>query len=146
MEPGSNDISQGPKLSPDKRSEVSSDFTEGERKAIRLIITLALYVCPLLFLMIILLEGTISIVSQNRAPRWISIGLVPPEFLHEHLLALVGVPMAVICSLWVVTILRLKSGPIQFELLGLKFRGASGPVILWLLCFLAIILAIKMLW
>jgi hypothetical protein len=42
--------------------------------------------------------------------------------------------------------LEQTSGPIEFEGLGFKFKGASGPVVLWVFCFLAIAGAIKLVW
>jgi hypothetical protein len=45
-------------------------------------------------------------------------------------------------ALFVVLVLRAAAGPIEFEVLGLKFRGASGPVVLWIPCFLAIVVGI----
>jgi hypothetical protein len=35
---------------------------------------------------------------------------------------------------------------IEFEAAGFKFRGASGPVVLWIFCYLAIVTSIKLLW
>lgn len=37
-------------------------------------------------------------------------------------------------------------GTIAFEGLGFKFRGASGPVVLWVFGYLAIVGSIKLLW
>ena len=39
-----------------------------------------------------------------------------------------------------------RSGAIEFEVLTVKFRGASGPVVLWTFAFLAIVAGIKVLW
>lgn len=57
-----------------------------------------------------------------------------------------GLPSAVLISLWVVVFLENTSGPIEFEALGIKFKGASGPVILWVIGMLSISIAIKLLW
>jgi hypothetical protein len=46
----------------------------------------------------------------------------------------------------IVLYLEAKSGLIEFEGFGFKFRGASGEIILWVICFLAIMAAIKALW
>jgi hypothetical protein len=45
-----------------------------------------------------------------------------------------------------VLFLEAKSGRIEFEGFGFKFRGASGEIILWVICFFAIVTAIKLLW
>ena len=65
---------------------------------------------------------------------------------YEHLRAVVGVPGAIITAFVLVTVLEQVSGPIEFEVLGFKLKGAAGPVILWVVCFLAIILGVKVLW
>jgi len=52
-----------------------------------------------------------------------------------------------IASIFVVLLFRVVAGgQISVSLLGLKFEGASGPVIMWAICFLAIVLAFYMLW
>ncbi len=57
----------------------------------------------------------------------------------EHFAAVVGLPAAAIASLFIVIILEASSGNIEF-------KGASGPIIMWVVCFLSIVLAIKALW
>jgi hypothetical protein len=58
----------------------------------------------------------------------------------------IGLPAAAVAAFIVVVFLRQTAGPIEFEGLGFKFRGAAGQVVLWLICFLAIASAIKWLW
>jgi hypothetical protein len=58
-----------------------------------------------------------------------------------------GVPLAALVALCIVIVLENTSGHIEMEgPLGFKFKGASGPVILWICCFLAIVGAIKLTW
>jgi hypothetical protein len=64
----------------------------------------------------------------------------------QHFPATIGLPSAGIASLCIVVALENTSGPIEFEGFGLKFKGASGPIVLWVICFLAIAGAIKWLW
>jgi len=66
--------------------------------------------------------------------------------LQTHFAGIVSVPLAAIGALCVVLILRSTEGPIEFEGLGFKFSGASGPVVLWALCFMVIISGIHLLW
>ena len=63
-----------------------------------------------------------------------------------HFPSLVGLPAAAIASLFIVIVLRTVSGPLEFKFMGFEFKGASGPTAFWILCFLAISLAIKMTW
>lgn len=65
----------------------------------------------------------------------------------QHFLVVVGLPLAAIASIFVILLFRVVAGgQISVSLLGLKFEGASGPVIMWAICFLAIVLAFYMLW
>jgi hypothetical protein len=65
----------------------------------------------------------------------------------RHFLVVVGLPLAALASIFVVLLFRVVAGgQISVSLLGLKFEGASGPVIMWVICFLAIVLAFYMLW
>lgn len=68
------------------------------------------------------------------------------EIITEHFAATVGLPFAAIAALVLVIILEASSGPMEFEALGFRFKGASGQVVLWIAVFLAITLAIKLLW
>lgn len=68
------------------------------------------------------------------------------QIVAEHFPVVVGIPFAVIMAFVIVAIFRSATGPIKFEAFGFKFQGASGETIMWVLCFLAITAAIKMLW
>jgi hypothetical protein len=57
----------------------------------------------------------------------------------------VSVSFAVAIALLVVLSLSYVAGPIEFEALGFKFRGASGPVVLWVMCFLALVIGLYVL-
>ena len=64
----------------------------------------------------------------------------------EHTQATVGLPAAAITALFIVVFLEQKSGPIEMEGWGLKFKGAAGPVVLWVMTFLSIAGAIRLVW
>jgi hypothetical protein len=64
----------------------------------------------------------------------------------EHMASIIGLPCAAIASLVIVLILRTVAGRIELKLYGLELRGASGPIVMWVLCFLAITLAIRETW
>jgi len=64
----------------------------------------------------------------------------------EQLPTIVGLPMASTASVFIVLILRLSSGPIEFEIGPLKFKGGAAPIVFWILCYLSIALTIKMMW
>ena len=63
-----------------------------------------------------------------------------------HPAVVLGLPTGALAAFCIVLFLEAKSGRIEFEGFGFKFRGASGEVILWVICFLAIAGAIRLLW
>jgi hypothetical protein len=68
------------------------------------------------------------------------------DVLREHLLVMVGVPEAGGAAMAIVVFLRQTDGPIEFEGLGFKLKGAAGQGTMWILTFLAIVVAMKLLW
>jgi hypothetical protein len=67
--------------------------------------------------------------------------------LWQHAPVLMGLPLASIAALSIVLLLsRVVDSPLELEGLGLKFKGAAGPVVLWILCFGAIVAGIHVLW
>lgn len=68
------------------------------------------------------------------------------EILYEHIAAVIGVPGSIITAFVLVNVLEQVSGPIKFKGLGFEFEGASGPVIMWVIVFSALIGGIKALW
>ena len=66
--------------------------------------------------------------------------------ITEHFAATVGGPCAAFAALLLVTILRYTVGPIEIKGLGFEFKGAAGPIVLWIFCFLAMVTGIKVLW
>ena len=69
-----------------------------------------------------------------------------PEIIRDHWSAVVGLPGAAAVSFIIVVFLRQTEGPIEFEGLGFKFKGAAGQVAMWVICFLAFVVAIKLIW
>lgn len=68
------------------------------------------------------------------------------DVLREHLLVILGLPEATGVSVAIVVFLRQTDGPIEFEGLGFKLKGAAGQVTMWILTFLAMVGAMKILW
>ncbi|TKJ33946.1 MAG: hypothetical protein CEE38_19060 [Planctomycetes bacterium B3_Pla] len=68
------------------------------------------------------------------------------ELSKEHASAVVGIPIATVSAFLLVSILQVTTGKVEFEGIGFKFRGASGPVVLWIACFIAMVISIKLLW
>jgi hypothetical protein len=69
------------------------------------------------------------------------------RIVEEHFPGMILVPMAALMALCVVLLLRWTVGALEFDLVGqAKFKGASGPLTLWVVCFLSIVFAIWLLW
>jgi predicted neutral ceramidase superfamily lipid hydrolase len=68
------------------------------------------------------------------------------EIAKNHFAAVVGLPISAVFCVFLVVVLQQTSGPVKFEGLGFKFEGTSGQVVLWVLCFLAVAVAIKLVW
>ena len=65
---------------------------------------------------------------------------------EQQFAVVVGLPSAALLAAFIVVALRYTEGPLRFEGLGFKFEGGSGQGVLWVVCFLAIAGAIKLLW
>ncbi|MCW8885790.1 MAG: hypothetical protein OQK12_11125, partial [Motiliproteus sp.] len=68
------------------------------------------------------------------------------RLIQEHPATTIGTAMSAITAFCLVALLEFARGPIEFDALGFKFKGASGPVILWVFCFLAMVFAVWLLW
>jgi len=68
------------------------------------------------------------------------------KLVDVHYAALIGIPMSAVTAFCIVSLLKVTNGPIEFEAIGFKFRGASGPIVLWILCFLVIVIGFHLLW
>jgi len=67
--------------------------------------------------------------------------------LREHCAGILGTTMSVMTALVIVVIFRVAAGPIEFETpFGFKFKGASGPVVLWIFTYLACVSGMVALW
>lgn len=68
------------------------------------------------------------------------------EIAKSHPVVIAGIPIAGCSSFVVIAFYGAVAGPIKLNLWGLQIEGAGGPVLLWILCVLALALAAKMTW
>lgn len=69
------------------------------------------------------------------------------EQVKNHYAALIGLPFAAYAAVCLVLFLESRyDDPIEFKALGFEFKGASGPIVLWAICFLIIAVCMKLLW
>jgi hypothetical protein len=58
-----------------------------------------------------------------------------------------GLPLAALGSFFLVTVLEHIQGPIELKGPGgIEFKGAAGPILLWIFCFLSFVYAFDRLW
>ena len=68
------------------------------------------------------------------------------QLVTDQIRVFVLLPAAGLFAFLVVSVFEQTSGPIKFSGIGFSFEGASGRIVLWVLCFLAIVIAISALW
>ena len=74
------------------------------------------------------------------------------DWFLEHPAQNLGLPCAAISSFAIVAVLlkafppeKTADGELQLKLFSMEFSGPSGPVTLWLMCFLGFVSALKLL-
>jgi hypothetical protein len=98
------------------------------RISVTLFLAMTLLLSPLLILFLLYQSGDLLAISAAHAP------------------AMIGIPWAGGAAFIVVLVLRTSFGAIEFKVFTVEFKGASGPIVMWVLCFLVEVLAIKSLW
>ena len=88
--------------------------------------------------------GSVALFALFIATEWTNHAWTTVIF--DHFTATIGLPMAAAAAFLIVTFFRTVEGPIKLEALHVKFEGASGPILMWILCFGAIAGALKALW
>jgi hypothetical protein len=85
---------------------------------------------------------TYSVLTQAPPSKgWLN------KIIQDHYPAIIGIPLMSMSAICIVMIFQVAIGtPIEFEALGFKFRGASGPLLMWVICFLVLTLAMRVLW
>ena len=69
------------------------------------------------------------------------------SILKEHFLASVGIPLSAVAAASIVSVFEFNSGsPISFKFFDNEFSASAGQITLWIPCFLAFIVALKLLW
>jgi hypothetical protein len=67
---------------------------------------------------------------------------------RDHFAVIIGLPLAAMLSFILVVLFEARFDSIEMEAFHgfIKFRGASGPIVLWVLCFLSMAASIRLLW
>lgn len=73
----------------------------------------------------------------------------PGEWVNiffNHFPVTMGIPAAMLGAVIICTLFRTIDGHIKLGGLGLTFEGAAGPIVMWVLCFLAFVTSVRVLW
>ncbi|MGZ3593021.1 MAG: hypothetical protein ACXU9F_04255 [Syntrophales bacterium] len=101
----------------------------------RLLFAMAICLFPLVLYFLLLFVAA----SQLGLP-------VIARFVMSNFRGAIGVPLAIIAALTIVVLLATGiSGDFKLQLWGLSLQGPSLPVLLWVVCFLAIVFALYVL-
>ena len=68
------------------------------------------------------------------------------QIAKAHYAAAIGLPLMAIAALLIVSTFRITAGDLDFELFGMRLKGAAGPVVLWVIVYLAMVLGVAVLW
>ena len=68
------------------------------------------------------------------------------QLVVDYFRVIIGLPAAGVFSFLIVALFQSTVGAIRVEMIGFKFEGAAGPIVMWIMTFLAIVGAITMLW
>jgi hypothetical protein len=68
------------------------------------------------------------------------------DIVKKNFLTIIGLPFASIAAFIVVALFKQSETAIEFKAIGIKLKGAAGEIVLWLVCFVAIVGAIALLW
>ena len=84
--------------------------------------------------------GYFTYVSSDPSRLWMR------KIVVDHPSATIGVPICAVIASSIVLLFNATSGPINFEIPGVKLQGGSGPAIIWVITFLSIVYGMKLLW
>jgi hypothetical protein len=86
------------------------------------------------------LLGYFTYVSNDPSRAWMR------KIVVDHPSATIGIPICAVIASSIVLLFNATSGPINFEIPGVKLQGGSGPAIVWVITFLSIVYGMKLLW
>ena len=99
---------------------------------------------------IVTIASCVVAIVAGTAWLWQFTTVLPPDVRQriatDHFAVVMGMPICALTALLVVIVFRSASGPVEFEALGFKFKGAAGETAMWIATFLALIVALKLLY
>lgn len=88
----------------------------------------------------------VAIVKTVRDGSGFLATIDPAKVYDQHGPATIGIPVAGISALLLVSLARAFDGPMSLDLFGIKSEGASATCIVWAILFLVIGLSFRALW
>jgi hypothetical protein len=70
-------------------------------------------------------------------------GIDLSKLIDQHGPAAIGIPVAAVAALFLISLTRALDGPMSFDLFGLKSEGAAATCIIWAILFLVISLTLR---
>jgi|GEM_PF-6544266 len=87
--------------------------------------------------------AVIKIIRQNS----LALATIDPvKLCDQHGPAIIGIPVAGISALFLISFARALDGSMSLDLFGIKAEGASATCIVWAMLFLVIGLSFRALW
>ena len=69
------------------------------------------------------------------------------KIMQQHFAAVVGMPGIAALAFLIVITFEARFDAIEMEFFGImRFKGASGPIVLWVLCVITMACCVRMLW
>lgn len=99
-----------------------------------------------------LIYAALSVFIVIAAVRWLRgqggalAGIDLVKVYDQHGPAAIGIPVAGVAALVLVSLARALDGPMSFDLFGIKSEGAAATCIVWAVLFLVIGLSFRALW
>ena len=121
----------------EEKNSAEKNTIDSPNENIRMIVSWVIVVILICFGIYSLIK--LSTVHETEGEYW-------KTLIREQFPVLVGLPMAGLGALFLTLILRISTGPIEFEVGGLKFKGGAAPIVFWIIIFLCISMSIGLLW
>jgi hypothetical protein len=94
-----------------------------------------------LFFLFLMFE---AIAGPPEPTNWLT------KIVRTHYAAVVGIPLSAVTAFCIVSLLKVTNKEIELrfgnKLANAEFHGPTGQTILWILCFLAVVIAFHLVW
>lgn len=87
-----------------------------------------------------------AVIQTGRGSYGLPAAIDPSKLLDQHGPAAIGVPVAAVAALFLISLAPALDGPMSFDLFGLKSEGAAATCVIWAILFLVMCLALRALW